>query len=91
MRDSCAVKLWPVKVRDATVFPPGSRANSCTLPLVSVLAVHLTVAMAGVAIPCVSGLGAAVAVAVKVGGRMGVAASGDELGLVPAWFVAETT
>ena len=61
------------------------------MPLLSVLAVSVTVAVMVVAFPCGTGFGEAVADEVNVGGTMGVAATSLELPLVPAWLVAETT
>jgi hypothetical protein len=62
-----------------------------TTPLLSELAVHLTVAVMVVLTFCVTGFGDAVADDVNVGGTIGVAASGAEFGPVPTELVPETT
>ena len=84
------MKLCAVKVCVRAVAPVGSSATISTVPFVSVLAVHFTVAEMVVLEFCVAGLGEAVAEDVNVGGTSGVAAIGVEYGPVPTLLVPET-
>ena len=77
-------KFWPVKFCEAAVLPLGSMTSTCTIPLASECAVHVTLAVTVVLAPWATGLGEAVAEEVNTGGAIGVAVIETELGLVPA-------